>query len=57
MVTRGEFLLYKRFENGRLQWPRNRQEAQQLSQRQLRQLLNGFTIEASIHLAQPGQLY
>jgi transposase len=53
----GFILLYKRFENGHLQWPRNRQEVQQLSQRQLRQLLNGFTIEASIHPAQPSQLY
>ena len=39
----GFCLLYKRFENGRLKWPRNGQEARQLSEQQLRWLLEGLS--------------
>lgn len=39
----GFCLLYKRFESGRLKWPRTGQEARQLSDRQLRWLLEGLS--------------
>lgn len=42
----GFLLLYKRCEAGRYQWPGNAEEAKhlQLSQEQLQELLNGFSI-------------
>ncbi len=39
----GFCLLYKRFENGRLKWPRDSREVRQLSERQLRWLLEGLS--------------
>jgi len=41
----GFILLYKRLEGGRVQWPRNRQEARQLSWQQFRWLLEGLSID------------
>ena len=41
----GFCLLYKRFESGRLQWPRTGEEARQISQQQLRWLLEGLSPE------------
>ena len=38
----GFILLYKRFENGHLTWPRHRNDAQQLSEQQLDWLLQGL---------------
>ncbi len=38
-------LLYKRYENGRLQWPRTGEEARQISAQQLRWLLEGLNPE------------
>lgn len=39
------FLLYKRYENGRLQWLRTGEEAKQISEQQLRWLLEGLNPE------------
>ena len=39
----GFCLLYKRFESGQLQWPRSEQEVRQLSDQQLRWLLEGLS--------------
>ena len=39
----GFCLLYKRYENGRLKWPRNSSEVRQLSFQQLRWLLEGLS--------------
>lgn len=39
----GFILLYKRFENGGLRWPRHRNDAVQLSRRQIKQLLEGIS--------------
>ncbi|MFR0629264.1 IS66 family insertion sequence element accessory protein TnpB [Limosilactobacillus mucosae] len=36
-------LLYKRFENGGLRWPRHRDDAVQLSRRQIKLLLEGIS--------------
>ena len=38
----GFILLYKRFENGGLRWPRHRNDAVQLSRRQIKLLLEGI---------------
>mgnify|MGYP001362329499 CR=1 FL=1 len=40
----GFLLLYKRFENGRLQWPRKKEEVRQLSVQQIHWLLEGLNI-------------
>lgn len=40
----GFLLLYKRLEDGRYQWPRNTNEAQQISARQYRWLMEGLSI-------------
>lgn len=38
----GFVLLYKRFENGRLSWPRNSQEAAELTEEQYHYLMMGL---------------
>lgn len=55
----GFILLYKRFENGHLKWPRVGSEAKLLTNQQLKRLLSGlnpFPIPG-IHQAKPGSLY
>lgn len=53
------FILYKRFENGYLSWPRHSSEAKELSARQLDWLLKGLNPlpVRRIKAAQPGTLY
>lgn len=41
----GFCLLYKRFEDGSLKWPKNADEAREITSRQLRWLLDGLTID------------
>jgi transposase len=41
----GFVLLYKRLERGRFQWPRRASEARLITQRQLRWLMEGLSIE------------
>ena len=41
----GFCLFYKRYENGRLKWPRTGEEARQISRQQLRWLLEGLNPE------------
>ena len=38
----GFLLLYCRFENGRLEWPRSKQEAAELTEEQFHLLMHGF---------------
>ena len=40
----GFVLLYKRLENGRFRWPRDEQEAREITAQQFRWLLEGLTI-------------
>lgn len=40
----GFMLLYKRIENGKLQWPRNDNEVRELDEKQIRWLLDGLSI-------------
>ena len=49
----GFILLYKRFENGRLQWPTNEHAAKALSNTQLIQLLTGWSIKSTVHPVVP----
>ena len=44
----GFWLLYKRFENGKLNWPRNQNEVQALSSKQVDWLMKGFAISPKI---------
>lgn len=41
----GWLLLYKRFTNGRLQWPRNEKEVRDLTPQQFRWLMEGLSID------------
>ena len=41
----GFLLLYKRFDNGRLQWPRKVDEVRQLTYQQMRWLLEGLSVD------------
>ena len=41
----GFVLVYKRLENGSFQWPRNGEEAQQLTAQQYRWLMEGLSVE------------
>ncbi|RSU09495.1 IS66 family insertion sequence element accessory protein TnpB [Vagococcus acidifermentans] len=41
----GWLLCYKRIENGRLQWPRKKDEVRQLTHQQIRWLLDGLSID------------
>jgi transposase len=49
----GFVLLYKRYENGRLQWPMDQNAAKTLTHQQLTRLLTGWSIESSIHSVNP----
>ncbi|MFD1431063.1 IS66 family insertion sequence element accessory protein TnpB [Lacticaseibacillus mingshuiensis] len=51
----GFILLYKRYENGRLQWPMNQAAAKSLTHQQLIRLLTGWSIEPTIHSVNPPQ--
>ena len=45
-ISDGWLLCYKRLTgNGRFQWPRNEQEAKQLSPQQFRWLMEGLSVE------------
>lgn len=44
----GFWLLYKRFENGKLAWPNNEDEVRELSDAQVMRLMQGFTIDPKI---------
>ncbi|WP_353419193.1 IS66 family insertion sequence element accessory protein TnpB [Staphylococcus delphini] len=45
----GFCLLYKRFENGRLTWPKNEGEIQALTDEQVEWLMKGFSITPKIN--------
>lgn len=54
----GFLLLYKRLENGKLHWPRRKEEVKLLSHQQLRWLFEGLKIDQklSVHTAIKGSL-
>lgn len=41
----GFAMLYKRLDNGKLQWPKNEQEVRNLTQQELRCMLEGLSIQ------------
>ena len=53
----GFWLLYKRFENGKLNWPRNQNEVQALSFEQVGWLIKGFPISAKIKNTKACEFY
>jgi transposase len=50
----GFLLLYKRLESGRFQWPRHESEVRSITQRQVRWLLEGLSIEQPKALVETG---
>ncbi|MCB5952375.1 IS66 family insertion sequence element accessory protein TnpB [Enterococcus sp. BWT-B8] len=52
----GFYLLYKRYDQGRLEWPRSTEEAQKLSPQQIEWLFHGFSIYQKIRPAKIGIL-
>ena len=53
----GFWLLYKRFENGKLNWPRNQNEVQALSSEQVDWLMKGFAISPKIKNTKAREFY
>ena len=53
----GFWLLYKRFENGKLAWPNNEDEVRELSDEQVMRLMQGFTIDTKINTARAREFY
>ena len=47
---KGFTLLYKRFEKGRMQWPRTTKEAKLITSKQFEDLLSGIQIEPPNHI-------
>lgn len=51
----GFLLLYKRIENGRLQWPTTQKEVRRLHPKQLQRLLSGWGLESTINHNRPSK--
>ena len=49
----GVCLLHKRFEDGSLKWPKDADEAREITSRQLRWLLDGLTIDPKHYTKSP----
>jgi transposase len=49
----GFLLLYKRISDGRFMWPSSVQDLREMTADQYRRLMDGFSIESSIHSANP----
>ncbi|MDY1545775.1 IS66 family insertion sequence element accessory protein TnpB [Lactiplantibacillus pentosus] len=48
-----DLLLYKRLENGHLQWPTNQLAIRRLDPRQLVRLLSGWALDSTVHKVCP----
>ncbi|RVU69879.1 IS66 family insertion sequence hypothetical protein [Lactobacillus xujianguonis] len=53
----GFWLLYKRFENGKMNWPSNQNEVQALSVKQVDWLMEGFAISPKIKNTKAREFY
>lgn len=53
----GFWLLYKRFENGKLAWPRNSDEVKSLTAEQVDWLMKGFSISPNIKISKSRDFY
>lgn len=53
----GYWLFYKRFENGKMKWPRNSDEVKALTPQQVDWLMKGFSIDPKIKDAKARSFY
>ena len=53
----GYWLLYKRFENGKMNWPKNQDEVKALTSEQVDWLMQGFSITPKINDAKARNFY
>ncbi|HEM5163988.1 TPA: IS66 family insertion sequence element accessory protein TnpB [Streptococcus suis] len=53
----GFWLLYKRFENGKLTWPNNEEEVKALTSEQVDWLMKGFSISPKINVSKSCDFY
>lgn len=53
----GFLLLYKRFENGSLQWPLDQAAVRKLTSFQLKRLLQGWSLDATVHQYDPHKVF
>ena len=53
----GFWLLYKRFENGKLTWPSNEEEVKALTSEQVDWLMKGFSIIPKINVSKSSDFY
>ena len=53
----GFWLLYKRFENGKLTWPNNEHDVKALTSEQLNWLMKGFSISPNIKISKSRDFY
>ena len=53
----GYWLLYKRFENGKMNWPKNHDEVKALTSEQVDWLMQGFSITPKINDAKARNFY
>ncbi|HFR3476362.1 TPA: IS66 family insertion sequence element accessory protein TnpB, partial [Streptococcus suis] len=53
----GFWLLYKRFENGKLTWPNNEEEVKALTSEQVDWLMKGFSINPKINVSKSRDFY
>ncbi|NQP32011.1 IS66 family insertion sequence element accessory protein TnpB [Streptococcus suis] len=53
----GFWLLYKRFENGKLTWPNNEEEVKALTSEQVDWLMKGFSISPKINVSKSRDFY
>ena len=53
----GYWLLYKRFENGKMNWPKNQDEVKALTSEQVDWLMQGFSITTKINDAKARNFY
>ena len=57
-MGKGFLLLYKRFENGRMSWPRNTQEAADLTEEQFHYLMMGLNpLDLRVKEVAPEKIY
>lgn len=52
----GFLLLYKRFENGRIQWPRNNDELRTINDEQYKWLMQGLSVDPGVRKIFPKKI-
>lgn len=52
----GFLLIYKRLEAGTFQWPRNQEEARNITAEQFQYLMKGFSIDPPVKKLKPGSV-